>query len=62
MKNDRLNNTDRRQWIDNDEHLYTWQRLSGLPMREFIKEHRADLDEYINGIRNRPPLTRSIYQ
>ena len=43
-----LNDTDRAQWIDNDEGLYNWFRGSRQSKREFIREHRAELDTAIN--------------
>ncbi len=50
-----LNDDDRRQWIDNDEGLYGWQRSSRLPMREFIRQNRAELDSFIQAALNRQP-------
>jgi hypothetical protein len=47
MKGQRLNDDERRLWILNDEGLYLWQRLSGLPMRAFIRKNRVDLDKTI---------------
>jgi hypothetical protein len=44
----RLNDDERRQWINNDEGLYNWQRSSRLSMRAFIRENHAELDEYIH--------------
>ena len=35
-----LNNTEREQWIDNDEGLYSWWRSSRMSKRDFIKEAR----------------------
>lgn len=52
----KLNDNDREQWISNDEYLYNWQRSSRKSMRTFIRENRAELDEYINGRLNKPPL------
>jgi len=48
----RLNDRDRAQWIDNDEGLYNWKRSTRLSMHAFIREHRADIDEAINSVRN----------
>ncbi len=55
MKTNRLNDDDRRQWIDNDEGLYNWQRSSGLSMRDFIRSNRTELDAIINAALNRKP-------
>ncbi len=51
-KSNRLNDEDRRQWINNDEGLYNWQRSSGLSMREFIRQNRQELDACINKVLN----------
>ncbi len=45
-----MNNTEREQWIDNDEGLYDWWRGSGLSKRAFIKENRAEIDECIENV------------
>ncbi len=47
MKRQRLNNEDRRQWILNDEGLYNWHRSTRLPMAQFIRENREELDRCI---------------
>ena len=33
-----MNDTEREQWIDNDEGLYDWWKSSRMSKREFIKE------------------------
>ena len=43
----RLNDEERRQWIENDEGLYNWQRRSRLSMREFIRQNRTEIDAAI---------------
>ena len=45
-----MNDTERQQWIENDEGLYDWQRSSRLPMREFIRQNRADIDACIKPV------------
>lgn len=50
MKKATLNDEERRQWIENDEGLYLWQRRSGLPMREFIRQNRDEIDSYIKPV------------
>lgn len=45
-----MNNDERRQWIDNDEGLYNWQRSSGLSMTAFIKENRTEIDAVIENV------------
>lgn len=42
-----MNNTERSLWIDNDEELYKFWYLSGLSKADFIKQHKAELDNYI---------------
>lgn len=48
--NQRLNDTDRAQWIDNDEGLYNWWKGSKLTKRRFIAENRSALDECIRKV------------
>jgi len=55
MAKNKLNNDDRRQWIDNDEGLYNWYRSSRLSMTKFIKENKEELDAAINRVLNAPP-------
>jgi len=52
MKQDRLNDEERRQWIENDEGLYDWRRRSKLSMRAFIRKNRAEIDSVINNVRD----------
>lgn len=47
-----MNDTDRAQWIDNDEGLYNWWRDSGQSKKAFVRAHRAELDRCINGVRD----------
>jgi len=47
-----LNDTDREQWIDNDEGLYNWWRSSRLSKREFIRQNRDELTQIILNIRD----------
>jgi len=42
-----MNDTDRTQWIENDEGLYNWKRSTRLSMREFLKQNRQELDRII---------------
>lgn len=57
-----MNNTEREQWIDNDEGLYDWWRGSRLSKREFIKQNRAEIDEVINNVRSgRKPASYLAY-
>jgi hypothetical protein len=52
----RLNDAERAQWVDNDEGLYLWWRGSGLSMRSFVRQNRAELDRRIAAVLDRPPL------
>lgn len=45
-----MNDEERRLWVLNDEGLYLWHRRSGLSMREFIRQNRAELDEVIGNV------------
>jgi hypothetical protein len=47
---DTLNDTDRSQWIDNDEGLYNWFRSSRQTKQEFIKANRTELDACIRNV------------
>ena len=45
-----MNNTERNQWIDNDEGLYNWWKSSRLSKREFIRQNRAEIDAAIANV------------
>lgn len=45
-----MNDTDRSQWIDNDEGLYNWWRGSRQAKTTFIRENRPKIDEVINNV------------
>ncbi len=47
-----MNNTERSQWIDNDEGLYNWWRSSHLSKRQFIQEYRIEIDKAIQNMLN----------
>ena len=42
-----MNNTEREQWINNDEDLYNWFKSSRQSMTRFIKENKAEIDACI---------------
>jgi hypothetical protein len=46
----RVNDTDREQWIDNDEGLYDWWRSSQLDKRTFIRANRTGIDAVIAAV------------
>jgi aspartate/tyrosine/aromatic aminotransferase len=50
-----MNNDDRREWVLNDEGLYRWWKSERTSMVKFLKEHRSELDEYINQQLNKKP-------
>lgn len=52
-----MNDKERKLWLFNDEGLYRWWKASGLNGREFIKRHRAEIDEVIRNVTSRknPP-------
>lgn len=52
MKNQRLNDDERGQWISNDEGLYNWWRSSRLSLRKFIRQNRAEIDAAIQPVLN----------
>jgi len=45
-----MNDTERSQWIDNDEGLYGWWRRSGLSKRAFVRQYRKELDAAITPV------------
>lgn len=50
-----LNDAEREMWVLNDEGLYRRQRSSRQGMREFIRKHRAEIDEVIRSVLDKPP-------
>lgn len=56
------NDTEREQWIANDEGLYNDQRRSGLSMRNYIRQNRAAIDEVIeNVVQGKKPAHYKAY-
>jgi hypothetical protein len=45
-----MNDTEREQWIDNDEGLYDQWRRSRQSKREFIRANRAEIDAAIQPV------------
>jgi hypothetical protein len=45
-----INDTDRGQWIDNDEGLYCCWKDSGLSKTEFIRQNRGAITEAIQNV------------
>ena len=50
-----MNDSDRSQWIDNDEGLYNWWLRSRQSKRQFIQKNRTTLSSLINRAINAPP-------
>ena len=59
MTRNQLNDTERAQWIDNDEGLYNWWRSSRQLKRAFIRENREELDRLIIAARDRKPAEKT---
>jgi hypothetical protein len=45
-----MNDTERAQWLDNDEGLYRWWKSSGQTKKAFINEHRKEITEAIDQV------------
>lgn len=43
----RFNDDDREDWVNNDEVLYQWWRLSKMSLRYFVRQKRRDIDAFI---------------
>jgi hypothetical protein len=43
-----MNDDERRLWVENDEGLYLWWQDSELPIREFIRQNRGEIDRVIS--------------
>jgi hypothetical protein len=42
-----MNDTEREDWVNNDEGLYLWYIGSRLSMRRFLRRYRAEIDAVI---------------
>ena len=45
-----MSDSERGQWIDNDEGLYLWWKRSRQSKRVFIRENRAEIDAAIRPV------------
>lgn len=45
-----MNNTERSQWIDNDEGLYCWWKSTRKSKKVFIQENRQEIDRCIENV------------
>jgi hypothetical protein len=50
-----LNDGDRREWVMNDEALYSWWRRSRIGLYRFVRENRAEITKAIRTELDRPP-------
>lgn len=53
MKRKTINDTDREQWVMNHEGLFNWWKATmrgERKLREFVRTHRAEIDEVINQV------------
>lgn len=48
-----MNDSERDQWIDNDEGLYYWWKATRLSKTAFIRQNRQEIDEVIKGVLNK---------
>ena len=42
-----MNNSERSLWIDNNEYLYRWWRLTHQSKKDFIQENKDEIDSFI---------------
>ena len=57
-----MNDTERSNWIDNDEGLYNWFKSSRQSKKKFIKENRKEITECIeNMLNNKKPAHYLTY-
>lgn len=45
-----MNDTERAEWVDNDEGLYRWWKSSRLPKREFIRQNRDEITKAVENV------------
>jgi hypothetical protein len=50
-----VNDSEREQWINNDEAMYWDWKRTRLPIRKYVRSHRAYIDMVINAKLQRPP-------
>ena len=50
-----MNDTERRQWVENDEELYTRWRSSGVGLYQYVRENREGIDKVIEIVTGRKP-------
>ena len=42
-----INDSDRAEWVNNDEGLYNWWKSTKKGITTFVRENRKELDEFI---------------
>lgn len=54
-----MNDSEREQWVNNDEGLYNWWKSSRQPIRTFVRENRDELTKIITAAVNKPPREKT---
>ena len=49
------NDSERGEWVNNDEGLYDWWKSERISLTGFIEEHRSDIDAAIDRVLDKPP-------
>jgi len=44
----RRNDKERELWVNNDESLYHWFQRSRQGLTRFVREHRKEIDSYVD--------------
>lgn len=47
-----MNDTEREEWVNNDEGLYLWWKSSRVGITTFIRQNRKEIDQAIKGARD----------
>jgi len=45
-----MNDSDRAEWVNNDEGLYNWWKSEGGSLRNFIRNHREEITRVIENV------------
>jgi len=45
-----MNDTERKNWVMNDEGLYMWWQDSRMSLTEFVRRNRKDIDNAIDSV------------
>lgn len=49
----RMNDGERRLWVENDYDLYCWWQSSNMGLYRFVRENRAAITSHINKVLHR---------